>query len=110
MIESLQARPFNSYVEIKVDGPQVDVAEHWNDIVDVAKSHGSHLPATPDRAALVSFMHSQRLLKPASFSTLTLDLSRAMGPAKIVRQTVRTLPAFSATAPSRKASDLDKSA
>ena len=58
----------------------VKAPERWNRIVDLAKTLGEALPATPDSAALAAFLARRRAADPDHFPDLSLAVVKLLGP------------------------------
>jgi VacB/RNase II family 3'-5' exoribonuclease len=58
----------------------VKVPERWDRIVTLAAGLGEQLPATPDSAALSSFLAKRRTVDPDHFPDLSLAVVKLMGP------------------------------
>jgi exoribonuclease II len=52
----------------------------WDRIVDLAKTHGTTLPAEPEPIALAEFLRDQREKEPAGFADLSLSVVKLLGP------------------------------
>jgi VacB/RNase II family 3'-5' exoribonuclease len=53
--------------------------ERWPRIVDLARQHGSTLPAEPDARALQQFLKAQRASAPDRFGDLSLSVIKLLG-------------------------------
>ena len=64
----------------------VEKPKRWDRIVELAKSHGTTLPAAPDAPALAAFLTAQRASDPARFADLSLSVVKLLGPGEYVLQ------------------------
>lgn len=64
--------------------------ERWDRIVQVAATHGTTLPDTPDSAALGAFLSAQRAADPDHFPDLSLSIVKLMGPGEYALETPGT--------------------
>jgi VacB/RNase II family 3'-5' exoribonuclease len=90
--------------------------ERWPRIVDLARSFGATLPATPDSLALNGFLSERRAADPAHFPDVSLAVIKLMGPGEyaVERPGDTELDHFGlavqdythATAPNRRFADL----
>ncbi|HEY2434865.1 MAG TPA: RNB domain-containing ribonuclease [Vicinamibacterales bacterium] len=53
--------------------------ERWPRIVDLAKQHGTTLPAAPDAVALQQFLKAERQKAPDAFADLSLAIIKLLG-------------------------------
>ena len=53
--------------------------ERWDRIVVLAAEHGARLPATPDAAALATFLVGRRRAEPETFDDLSLAVVKLLG-------------------------------
>ncbi len=53
--------------------------ERWNRIVQLAATHGAHLPAKADAPALNAFLIDRRRLDPARFPDISLSVVKLLG-------------------------------
>jgi VacB/RNase II family 3'-5' exoribonuclease len=60
------------------------VPERWDRIVDLAARVGEHLPATPDAAALETFLAKRQQADPSRFPDLSLSVVKLLGPGEYV--------------------------
>lgn len=58
--------------------------ERWPRIVELARQYGDQLPATPDPAALNSFLTGRRDADPAHYPDVSLSVLKLMGPGEYV--------------------------
>lgn len=58
--------------------------ERWDRIVDLVRQHGSALPASPDSAALNTFLQKQRAADPVHYPDLSLAIIKLLGPGEYV--------------------------
>jgi exoribonuclease-2 len=58
--------------------------KRWSRIVDIAKSYGVTLPATPDSKALADFLAVRRQADPLRFADLSLSIVKLLGPGEYV--------------------------
>lgn len=94
----------------------VKTPERWPRIVELARSLGATLPATPDSRALNDFLLARRAADPDHFADLSLSVIKLMGPGEYaVEQPGDTEPDHfglavddytHATAPNRRFADL----
>jgi exoribonuclease-2 len=54
--------------------------ERWDRIVQLALALGTHLPATPDAAALDAFLEQRQAADPERFPDLSLSVVKLLGP------------------------------
>jgi VacB/RNase II family 3'-5' exoribonuclease len=60
--------------------------ERWPRIVDLARQHGTELPATPDACALEAFLKAQRSKAPDDFADLSLAVIKLLGRGEYVAE------------------------
>lgn len=58
--------------------------ERWARIVDLAKTKGATLPATPDAGSLAAFLRAQQASDPVHYPDLALAVIKLMGPGEYV--------------------------
>jgi len=62
----------------------VKTPERWDRIVQLAASHGGHLPAQPDSKALNDFLLQRKQADPDHFADLSLAVIKLIGPGEYV--------------------------
>jgi exoribonuclease-2 len=62
----------------------VRTPDDWEGIVDVAKAHGTSLPAAPDAKALSKFLAEQKEADPEEFPDLSLAVVKLLGSGEYV--------------------------
>jgi VacB/RNase II family 3'-5' exoribonuclease len=62
----------------------VRTPERWDRIVQLAASHGGHLPAQPDSKALNDFLLQRKQADPDHFADLSLAVIKLIGPGEYV--------------------------
>lgn len=60
--------------------------ERWPRIVELARQHGTALPAEPDAPALETFLRAERAAAPETFSDLSLSVIKLLGRGEYVAQ------------------------
>jgi exoribonuclease-2 len=58
----------------------VRTPKRWDRIVELARGHGTALPATPSAVALASFLEVRRQADPDHFADLSLSIVKLLGP------------------------------
>ena len=58
--------------------------ERWDRIVQLAATHGGHLPAQPDSKALNDFLLQRKQADPDHFADLSLAVIKLIGPGEYV--------------------------
>ena len=64
----------------------VRTPKRWDGIVDIARQHGTSLPAAPDAPALNAFLAKQKQADPDRFPDLSLAIIKLMGPGEYVAE------------------------
>ena len=64
----------------------VRTPKRWDAIVDIARQHGTTLPAAPDAPALNAFLTQQKKSDPVRFPDLSLTVIKLMGPGEYVAE------------------------
>ena len=62
----------------------VRTPKRWDRIVELAREHGSRLPAEPDSKVLNEFLVSARAADPLNFPDLSLSIIKLLGPGEYV--------------------------
>ena len=62
----------------------VKAPERWPRMVELAASHGDHLPAEPDAGALNAFLMRRRQADPVHYPDVSLIVLKLMGPGEYV--------------------------
>jgi VacB/RNase II family 3'-5' exoribonuclease len=65
----------------------VQTPARWDRIVDLAREHGTELPATPNAGFLNAFLQAQRTADPDHYADLALAVIKLMGPGQYVLAT-----------------------
>ena len=60
--------------------------KRWDRIVEVAREHGTELPATPNSVALDAFLTASRAADPERFPDLSLSIIKLMGAGEYVAE------------------------
>lgn len=63
----------------------VKTPQRWEKIVEVARAHGTVLPATPDQKALSGFLAHQKKVDQVGFAQLSLTIVKLLGPGEYAR-------------------------